>query len=351
MDKVASDNPRASWAGNAATSSSADCSAQSEFAKALGQEAQSSSSAGQPMCTNLTAPTPREQAAQQSLPSAHQKPTSAGVSSGTSASSGEQLYLSDQCTQRVRATRSGPGFDKQLNKDMTKASDAFGPGGKTDTLHPDDKPFALTRAGEESDVRPGPSGPNRSAGATRDKAAVADARTKGEFTRTNGSDLAAPKGVSGPQPAQSDWRPEMRDWKGSVPARPQSTTPPATVASPPTPRASSQLTLPNVCEATPSTPAPPPAKPTPIVEPPVAPKAGPGPGALEGAAGKLSGPAAVVGGGLSAKKFAEDLEMHLNPSNPALGPVGTRRTDSQGTVWIKTTPDTWVTQAYYDKMS
>src|SRR5262249_7823265 len=68
MDRVTPDNTRASWAANAATSCSADSSAQSEFAKAFSQEAQSSSSAGQPVCTDPTAPTPREQAAKQSLP-------------------------------------------------------------------------------------------------------------------------------------------------------------------------------------------------------------------------------------------------------------------------------------------
>jgi hypothetical protein len=308
--------------------------------------------------TDPTAPSPREQAAQQSLPDVHQNgtegPTSAGASSETAApvgSSKEQLYLSDQLKQRARATRSSPGFDKQLNKDMTKASDAFGPGGKTDSCHPDNKPFALTRAGEESDVRPGASGPNRSAGATRDKAAVADARSKGQPTRTDGTDLAAPKGGRAPRPPQAGWRAPMRAWGGSVPSKPLSTTPPPAVASPPTPpTASPQLKLP-IPEATPSTPAPPPAKPTPTVEPPVttAPKAGPGPGALEGVTGKLAGPGAVAGGWLSAKRFAEDLEMHLHPSSPKLGPVGTHRTDSLGTVWIKTSPDTWVTQAYYDK--
>jgi hypothetical protein len=67
MDKVTSDNARASWAGNTAASCSADSSAKSEFAKAFSQEAQSSSGAGQPVCSDPTAPTAREQAAQQSL--------------------------------------------------------------------------------------------------------------------------------------------------------------------------------------------------------------------------------------------------------------------------------------------
>jgi hypothetical protein len=49
----------------------ASCSAdnsQSDFVNILSQEQQSSSGAGQPVCTDPTAPTPREQAARQSLP-------------------------------------------------------------------------------------------------------------------------------------------------------------------------------------------------------------------------------------------------------------------------------------------
>jgi hypothetical protein len=40
-----------------------------------------------------------------------------------------------------------------------------------------------------------------------------------------------------------------------------------------------------------------------------------------------------------------------DPGNPDLGPVGTRRTDSVGTVWIKTGEKEWVTAAYYANMS
>ena len=74
-------------------------------------------------------------------------------------------------------------------------------------------------------------------------------------------------------------------------------------------------------------------------------------GVLKRIIGKLAGPAAVVDGVRSAKRLSEDFQMHNNPSSPRLGPVGTRRTDSLGTVWIKIAPDEWVTQAYYDKMS
>lgn len=341
MTSITSD-PRASYAGNTTTSNSSSSSAQSDFAATLGRETQSSSSAAQPMTVDPRMPTPREQIAQQSLPPARQTP------------GGEQLYLSDQLTQTVRATRSGPGFDKNLNRDMTKASDAFGPGGKTDVCHPDDKPFGLTRAGEESNVRPGPSGTNRSAGATRDKAAISEARGNGEFARTEGTDVSAPGGGRSPRPAKSEWRGPMREWEGSVPGRSQSTAPP--LASEPAPMSvpSPQLKLPNVSEApVPVAPAarpaatPPPTEPAPVVGP--APRSGPSPGVLEGIAGRLGGAAAVVGGVLSTKTLADDIEMHDNPGSPRLGPVGTHRMDSQGREWVKTGPEQWYQKAYLDK--
>jgi hypothetical protein len=68
MGEMAPDSTRASWAGNAAATCTADSSPQSEFADVLSQEQQSSSGAGQPVHTDPTAPTPREQAAQQCLP-------------------------------------------------------------------------------------------------------------------------------------------------------------------------------------------------------------------------------------------------------------------------------------------
>jgi hypothetical protein len=37
--------------------------------------------------------------------------------------------------------------------------------------------------------------------------------------------------------------------------------------------------------------------------------------------------------------------MIFYPSDPALGPVGTKRTDSAGAVWIKINEYTWVTEA------
>jgi RHS repeat-associated protein len=128
-----------------------------------------------------------------------------------------QTWLSDRLTQRVTATRSTPGFDKTLNRDMTKASDAFGPGGGTDVLHPADRPFALQMAGEESDVSGGPSSLNRSLGVTRDKPLVDAARAANQPTRVDGVDVNAPKGVRAQRPPRAPWRGSISEWKGSVP--------------------------------------------------------------------------------------------------------------------------------------
>jgi hypothetical protein len=94
--------------------------------------------------------------------------------------------------------------------------------------------------------------------------------------------------------------------------------------------------------------------PKPAVEPPVvkpsAPK-GAGPGALEGFAGKIGSITGVFFHVLAVDTLAKDIEMHHDPGSPRLGPVGTRRTDSIGTVWIKISEKEWVTQAYLDNMS
>ena len=94
----------------------------------------------------------------------------------------------------------------------------------------------------------------------------------------------------------------------------------------------------------PSTPEPiaRPASPaTPLLPAPVRPSA------LEVFVGKAGSIVGFVGGILSVKKLGEDIQMHIDPSNPALGPVGTRRTDSVGTVWIKIDSRTWVTERTY----
>ena len=77
--------------------------------------------------------------------------------------------------------------------------------------------------------------------------------------------------------------------------------------------------------------------------------AGASPSAIENLAGKAGTVVGIVGGILSTWKFADDLKMHMDPANPDLGPVGTQRTDSIGTVWIKIDTKTWVTPGYLAK--
>ena len=76
-----------------------------------------------------------------------------------------------------------------------------------------------------------------------------------------------------------------------------------------------------------------------------------GPSTLEVFAGKAGSVAGVIFHLLVVDKLAGDIEMHLDPGSPALGPVGTKRTDSFGTVWIKISEKEWVTEAYLAHMS
>lgn len=142
-----------------------------------------------------------------------------------------QLWLSHQLTQIVRATRSTRGFDKMLSRDMTKASDAFGPGGATHAGH--DKAFGITKSQELGTVRPQNGPENSSLGATVDKQLKDRARAAGEFARDGDVHTAAPKGVRMPRPPQAAWRASFRQWPGSVPVanptKPTQTTPTAPV--------------------------------------------------------------------------------------------------------------------------
>ena len=185
------------------------------------------------------------------------------------------------------------------------------------------------KAGEKASVRNERAtgkGGNLSRGAAIERPAAQQAKAEGRFARVKGKDPTAPVGAR--QTPKS---------LAPSPAKPSATPPPA--AAPPA-AVKPPLPVEPPPVAKPSAPSPPPA-----AKPPV------GPSAVENLAGKLGGAASAVGGFLAALKFAEDLKMHTNPSDPTLGPVGTRRTDSIGTVWIKIDEKTWVTEAYFDKMS
>jgi hypothetical protein len=198
-----------------------------------------------------------------------------------------QRWLSDRFTQDVVATRATRGFDKRLSRDMAKASDAFGPGGPTDVGH--EKPFALTRAGEQSTVKPQPASANRSEGATVVKKQVEATRKAGGFTRKDDVDPSVPKGTRFDKPDKAGWREPMSQWKGSVPQpkAPQAQTPPT---APQTPAGSHQLELkfnhPNAPKPAPAATLAPTPKPTPPLstapaKPPVGRAHKPGTGGVE----------------------------------------------------------------------
>jgi hypothetical protein len=73
--------------------------------------------------------------------------------------------------------------------------------------------------------------------------------------------------------------------------------------------------------------------------------------ALESLVGKFGVVAGVFGGILAVKTLAEDFVMLTHPGDPSLGPVGTHRVDSMGTVWIKITESDWVTEDYFKEMA
>ena len=103
--------------------------------------------------------------------------------------------------------------------------------------------------------------------------------------------------------------------------------------------------------AVPPPTAAPPAKPAPNVKPPASTKPAPvpnlpgsrvGPSFLEGLAGSLGSKAGVILHLKAVDTLADDIEMIHDPGSPRLGPVGTKRTDSLGDVWIKTGEANWI---------
>jgi RHS repeat-associated protein len=173
-----------------------------------------------------------------------------------------QLWLDQQLTQDVRATRTTRGFDRTLSQDMARASDAFGPGGATHAGH--DKPFVITRDGEIGTTRPQPGGENSKLGATQDKQVGQAARAKGEFARdTKGAAPPVSKSAKPPRPAKAPWRKALGEWPGSVPVQKPPTQAPIS-PKPISPAPSTQLELRPIqpagssagAQATPATPSP-----------------------------------------------------------------------------------------------
>jgi len=106
MDKVTADNARASWAGNAATSRSADSSAQLEFAQTYGQEAQKSVSSGPPSSSQRSVSGGPPSSSQKSVsggpPRSSQKSVNGGsASSSQKSNGGSQVHGGDSRTSTV----------------------------------------------------------------------------------------------------------------------------------------------------------------------------------------------------------------------------------------------------------
>ena len=168
--------------------------------------------------------------------------------------------------QRVTATAAGRGFTSRMYANALKVYQMWGGVGTPDLAHVE-KPFALTRAGETTHVAPQEPSVNQAYGRTVDKANVAAARARGEFTRVADVDPGATKGTRFGQPQQSDFfqSKAFRDWRPAAapqmtPATPPPAAAPSTAAARPVPE---QLSLP--FDKPPSAPAssesPSPAKP------------------------------------------------------------------------------------------
>jgi RHS repeat-associated protein len=71
---------------------------------------------------------------------------------------------------------------------------------------------------------------------------------------------------------------------------------------------------------------------------------GGGPGALVVFAGKIGSVAGAFFHILAIDTLMKDIEMYHDPGSPALGPVKPKRTDSVGTIWIKTSESRWVVE-------
>lgn len=134
-----------------------------------------------------------------------------------------QLWLAEQSKFTITpvATRTSRGIGRLQRKALRGVGDAFGPKEKMHWGHPPDQTHGTTPAGQSPPLRPQPGGENSSMGATADKAAKADARKKGLFTRDSDDiDVGAKKGKkwngkSKPDPTTK----EMADYEKSIAKR------------------------------------------------------------------------------------------------------------------------------------
>jgi RHS repeat-associated protein len=150
------------------------------------------------------------------------EPNKPGPATGKPSNEMKQMVLSDQLGQDVRATNTkGRGFDKNLTKDLQKASDAIGSGEKVQAGHPGDDPYALQPPNKVSRITGQPAGGpggNASLGATVDKDRVAAARASGQTVREEGN-WPNPQKLNRP-PKQADWREAFRNFEKPPPGPP-----------------------------------------------------------------------------------------------------------------------------------
>jgi RHS repeat-associated protein len=133
---------------------------------------------------------------------------------------------------KVTATATGRGITPAQREQLQALGKQWGYP-EVDVGHLE--PFATTPAGTTSEVMMQARGPNRSAGATVDKAAKAQAQSTGQFYRVKGVDPGATKGTRYGQPPEN---PNLSDLKVSTKALPTKTVYPSTVTGGTTPKPS-----------------------------------------------------------------------------------------------------------------
>lgn len=216
------------------------------------------------------------------------------------------------------------------------------------------KDLAFLRPGEHTTVQPQRRFTPKKTG-NQDKAAAVrrEAKLRRDAATREGKnawELTDPDKFARPSPRQLD---KMR-----AAAKAQTRAGASSVATAPEPPVAQPAVEPPAVKPAVEPPIVKPSAPAPAAEgaahatPPVGPMpaGGGAPSAVENLAGKGGTVLGVWGGILSVRTLADDLKMHMDPGNPDLGPVGTQRTDSLGTVWIKTGEKTWVTPAYLEYM-
>jgi RHS repeat-associated protein len=127
-------------------------------------------------------------------------------------------------------TATGRGITPTMLKSARRIVAEWMAHGEYDLVHPPDQPFATLPPGKPTPLRLGLSGPNRAAGATRDKAAAEAARKAGILTRDSETGLY-PGAVKGTR-YRTKAAVAAAESKASAPVGPKAPEPPMTTAAP-----------------------------------------------------------------------------------------------------------------------